>query len=166
MLVIIRGNACSGKSTIAERLRTSFKNPKRVAVIHTTIFYWEIVHGDTKKMVMENTKDILNNYLKNKYDVILEGTLSDKNKKGNLYVSDFLKLAKKYKVPSKEFFFEADFSELKKREKNRKKISLKRLKEFYDKTNKTKKGDEIIIDTSKKSINKVLREVRGHLVIK
>ena len=65
MLIIIRGNACSGKSTIAEKLRTYFKNQKKTAVIHTTIFYWEIVRGDNPKVVMENTKRILDNYLKN-----------------------------------------------------------------------------------------------------
>ena len=162
MLIIIRGNACSGKSTIAEKLRDYFRN-KTTAVIHTEIFYWGIVKGDSSEVVMENTKRILDNYLKNKYNVILEGTLSKKNKKGKLYVKDFLKVAKKYKVPIKEFFLEADFSELKKREKGREKISLKRLKEFYDETHKTKSKHEIVIDTSKKSINQVLNELKKHL---
>ena len=162
MLIIIRGNACSGKSTIAEKLRSYFKE-KKTAVIHTEIFYWGIVRGDSSEVVMENTKRILDNYLKNKYNVILEGTLSKKNKKGKLYVKDFLKVAKKYKVPIKEFFLEADFSELKKREKGRGKISLKKLKEFYDETHKTKSKHEIVIDTSKKSINQVLNELKKHL---
>ena len=141
----------------------NFKNQKKTAVIHTTIFYWEIVEGDSPEIVMENTKRILDNYLKNKYNVVLEGTLSNKNEKGELYIKDFLKLAKKYNIPTKEFFFEASFSELKKREKNRKKISLKKLKEFYNKTHKTKRKEEIVIDTSNKSINQVLNEVKKHL---
>jgi len=163
MLIIIRGNACSGKSTVAEKLRTYFKSQKKVAVIHTTIFYWGIVQGDVPEIALENTKRILDNYLENGYNVILEGTLSNKNNKGELYANQFLKVAKKYKVPVKQFFFKADFCELKKREKSRKKISLKRLKEFYDKTTETIKKDEIVIDTTGKSVLSVVREVRGRL---
>ena len=78
MLIIIRGNACSGKSTVAERLRTYFKNQKKTAVIHPSTFYWEIVHEDKPRIVMEILIKILDTYLKNKYNVILEGsTLSN-----------------------------------------------------------------------------------------
>jgi len=163
MLIIIRGNAGSGKSTIAEKLREIFPNPKKVAVIHTEIFYWEIVKGDSVETVMENTKRIIDNYLKNKYHVILEGTLSNKDKEGNLYINSILKIAKKYKVLIKQFFFETSFSELERREKSRNKISLEQLRHLYDKTLKTKRKDEILIDTSDKSTNEVLNEVRKHL---
>jgi predicted kinase len=163
MLILIRGNACSGKSTIAEKLRNYFKDLKKTAVIHTTVFYWEMVFGDSSDVVMENTKRILDNYLKNGYDVILEGTLSNRKEDGKLYIMDFLKLAKKYNVPTKEFFFEADLCELEKREKIRKKIPIKRLKEFYERTHQTKRKEEIVIDTSKKSLNQVLKEVKKYL---
>jgi guanylate kinase len=164
MLIIIRGNACSGKSTVSEKLRTCFKNQRKTAVIHTTIFYWEIVHGDKPEIVMENTRRIVDNYLKNKYDVILEGsTLSNKDKKGKLYLDGFLKIAKKHKTRVKQFFFKADFEVLKKREKKRKQISMKRLKEFYAKSNKAKRKEEIVIDTSNKSINQVVKEVEKKL---
>jgi predicted kinase len=160
-LIIIRGNACSGKSTVAEELRKKFKNQKKVAIIHTTMFYWGIVEGDNPAVVMENTKRILDNYLKNGYNVVLEGTLANKDKKGRLHVDGFLKVAKKYRVSVKQFFFKADFCELKKREKIRRKISLKRLKEFYDKTSGTVRKDEIVIDTTGKSIRQVVNEVWG-----
>ncbi|MBD3253378.1 AAA family ATPase [Candidatus Pacearchaeota archaeon] len=161
MLVIIRGNACSGKSTVADRLRNHFKNQSKTAVIHTTMFYWEIVHGDSPKIVMENTKRILDNYLRNKYDVILEGsTLSNKDKKGKIYLERFLRIAKKYKTPVKQFFFEADFEILKHREKKRKQISIKKLKEFYNNSNKTRKKEEIVINTSNKSINQVVNQIK------
>ena len=160
-LIIIRGNACSGKSTVAEGLRKKFKNQKKVAIIHTTIFYFGIVEGDSPEVVMGNTKRILDNYLSKGYNVVLEGTLANKDKKGRLYVDGFLKVARKYGVPVKQFFFKADFDELKKREKKRKKIPLKRLKTFYEKTNKTIRNDEIVIDTTGKSIRQVVREVWG-----
>ena len=162
-LIIIRGNSCSGKSTIAEKLRKEFKNQKRVAIIHTTIFYWEIVLGDDPKIAMENTKRILDNYLKNGYNVILEGTLSFKDKKGDLYIDNFLRIAKNYNVSTKQFFFKADFCELKKREKKRRKISIKRLKESYNKTSKTIRKKEIIIDTTGKSIRQVVNEIKKEL---
>lgn len=163
MLIIIRGNACSGKSTIAEGLRDFFKKNK-VAVVHMSIFYWEIVKGDKPEIGMQNAERIIDNYLKNKYDVILEGsTLSYKDKNNGLYLDRFIKLAKKYRAPIKQFFFEADFEVLKQRERKRKQISIKKLKEFYDKSNKTKRKEEIIIDTSNKSINQVLIEVKKNL---
>ena len=163
MLIIIRGTACSGKSIVADELKKYFKNQKKLAVIHTSIFYHGIVYGDKPEVAMENTKRILDNYLKNKYDVILEGTLSFKDKKGKLYLDNFVKLSKKYKTPLKQFFFQADFSELKKREKKRRKISLKLLKKMYDITMNSKKKDEIIIDTTNKTIKQVINEVKRNL---
>lgn len=163
-LIIIRGNACSGKSTIAEKLRKKFKNLKKVAIIHTTIFYWEIVEGDSSEVVMENTKRILDNYLKNGYDVVLEGTLASKDKNGKLYLDGLLKVAKKYNVSVSQFFFKTDFCELKKREKSRKKISIKRLRELYDKTNETERESEIVIDTTEKSIKEVVEGVWGRVL--
>ena len=164
MLIIIRGNACSGKSTVAERLRKYFKNQKKTAVIHPSTFYWEIVKGDKPKTVMENVIRILDNYLENKYNVILEGsTLSNKTESGEYYIDKILKVAKKYKTPVKQFFFKADFEVLKKRERKRKQISLRKLKEFYDKSNKIKRKEELIINTSNKSINQVVNEVKNRL---
>lgn len=163
MLIIIRGTACSGKSTVADELRKSFKNKRKLAVIHTSIFYHGIVNGDKPEIAMENTLRILDNYLKNKYNVILEGTLSFKDKNGNLYLDKFVKLSKKYKTPLKQFFFQAEFSELKEREKKRAKISLKLLKKMYNTAINTKKDDEIVIDTTNKTINQVVNEVRRNL---
>jgi len=162
MLVIIRGNACSGKSTVAEKLRDNFKS--KTAVIRTSIFFWEIVYGDSIKMGMENTKLIIENYLRNNYNVILEGSsLSNKDKNGKLYLDSFLKVAKKYKTPIKQLFFEADFEVLKEREKKRKQISLKKLREYYNKSNKSRREEDIIINTSNKSIRQVVNEVNNHL---
>ncbi len=91
-LIIIRGVSGSGKSTVADELRKYFG--KDVAVIHTSIFYHEIVKGDKPEIVMENTYRILDNYLKNKYSVILEGTLSFKDKNNRYYFERFIRLAK------------------------------------------------------------------------
>jgi uridine kinase len=160
--VIIRGVACSGKSTIADRLRELFQEDK-VAIIHTEIFYYGIVRGDNPKIAMENTKRILDNYLENKYTVILEGTLSFRDSKGKLYVDTFVNIAKRYKIPIKRFFFVASLEELKKRERKRNKISLRSVKKFYNLALKSVKKDEIIIDTTNKSILQVLKEIKKEL---
>ena len=84
-------------------------------------------------------------------------------KSGEHYIDKIIKVAKKYNTPTRQFFFKADFDVLRKREKKRKQISIKKLKEFYDKSNKIKRKEEIIIDTSNKSINQVTNEVKGKL---
>lgn len=162
-LIIIRGVSCSGKSIVADQIRKYFKEQRKVAVIHTSIFYHQIVNGDKPEIAMENTKRILDNYLKNRYDIILEGTLSFRDKKGKLYLDNFLKLAKKYKTPVKQFFFETDFLELKEREKKRKKISIGLLKKMYDTAIKTKRENEIMINTTNKTIKQVVKEVIKNL---
>ena len=162
MLIILRGNACSGKSTIAEHLRSHFKDAQ-TAIIRTELFYWEIVRGDCPYVAMENTRRILDTYLKNGYHVVLEGTLAKRDEKGQLYIKRFLRTAKKHGVQAHVFFLEAQFSELKRREKARKKLSLKRLKELYGETNEARIPQEIVIDTSDLSINRVLAQIRTHI---
>ncbi len=161
-LIIIRGAAGSGKSTIAEKLRTFFPKSK-TAIIHTSVFYHEIVDGDAPEIAMENTKRILDNYLKNKYTVIIEGTLLFKNKKGNLYSDEFITTARKYKVPVKRFFFTASLGELKRREKKRRKISLRAVSKFYNLAIDSKEKGETIIDTTDKPISQVLSLVIGRI---
>ncbi len=160
-LIIIRGVSGSGKSTIAEKLRKHF--PKKTAVIHTEMFYWGIVNGDKPETVMENTRRIVDNYLKNDYTVILEGTLSFRDKKGNLYINKCKKLAKKYNVKLKQFFLFAEMNELKKREKVRRKISLKLLSERYKLCMGTINKNEVFIDTTKKTISEVLKEIKKEI---
>ncbi len=155
--IILRGNPCTGKSTIAEELRNHFN--KKTAVIHTSVFYHGIVNGDSPEVAMENTRRIVDNYLKNKYNVILEGTLSFKDKKGKLYLDNFVNLGKKYKANTKIFFLEANINELIKRENKRKKISINRLKYLYKITSENKKENETVIDTTNKSIRLVLNQI-------
>lgn len=161
-LIVIRGSPCSGKSTIAEELRKAFPKGK-TAVIHTSIFYHEIVKGDIPEIAMENTKKILDTYLKNNYTVILEEILSFKDSYGKLYVNNVIRVAKRYKVPIKRFFFTASLQELEKRERKRRKISLRVLKKLYDTAMNSKGADEKVIDTTNKSILEVLKEVKKNL---
>lgn len=162
MLVILRGNACSGKSTIAEELRASFATAK-TAIIHTELFYWGIVQGDTTEVAMENTKRIIDSYLSNGYHVVVEGTLSRRDARGTLYVDGFLDLAQSYGVPVKMFFLEASFAELERRELVRGKISLDELRAFYEETNATRTDRDVIIDTTDKTTEQVRGEVASRL---
>lgn len=156
-LVIIRGVAGSGKSSVAEELRKHF--PKKTAVIHTEMFYWGIVQGDSPEVVMENVSRLVDNYLKNKYSVIVEGTLSFRDKRGDLYVNVFERLAKRYGVKTSVIFFDTALGELKKREKKRKKISLERLKKLRKIALESKGEDDFVVDTTNKNIGKVVKEV-------
>ena len=112
---------------------------------------------------MENTRRIVDNYLKNGYNVILEGTLSYKDKKGKLYLDNFIKLGNKYNINAKVFFLKADLNVLINREKKRKLISLNRLKYLYNITNKSKNNKDIFIDTTKISIEVVIKKIKGAL---
>ncbi len=159
--IILRGNPATGKSTIAEELRKNFN--KKTAVIHTIVFYFQIVNGDSPEIAMENTRRIVDNYLKNGYNVILEGTLSYKDKKGKLYLDNFIKLGNKYNINAKVFFLKADLNVLINREKKRKLISLNRLKYLYNITNKSKNNKDIFIDTTKISIEVVIKKIKGAL---
>jgi|TARA_B100001971_G_C18251112_1_gene578291 predicted kinase len=162
-LIIIRGVACSGKTTIAEKLRKYFPKEK-TAIIHTNMFYHGIVDGDkNNEVVIENARRIADNYLKNNYTVILEGTLSYKDKNGKLYLNKFISLGRKYKVKTIQLFFTTNFEELQIRETKRNRLSIKKLKKFYNRAINTKKNNEITIDTTNKSIEKVLIEVNKNI---
>lgn len=156
-LIIIRGAAGSGKSTLAENLRKHL--PKKTAIIHTSLFFWEIVDGGDTQISLENTYKIIDNYLKNKYKVVLEGTLAQKTKKGRYWVDKLESLAKKHNKKAHRFFLTADLKELREREKKRKKITQKRLTEFYKKTHATYSKRDILIDTTHKSPNKLVTEI-------
>jgi predicted kinase len=158
MLVVLRGNACSGKSTIAEELRSRLTNAK-AAVIHTELFYWGIVHGDSPEVAMENTRSLVDTYLRNGYHVVVEGTLSRRDERGDLYVNGLMRLAEKHETRALMFFLEASYAELERREKSRGKIPLDELRAFYDETNRTKSDRDIVIDTTNKTVEQVTAEI-------
>lgn len=162
VFIIIRGVPCSRKSTIADKMREHFCE-KKIAIIHTSIFYHSIVNGDSPAIVMENTKRIIDNYLKNKYTVVLEGTLSFKNHDGEPYINCFIKLGKKHKVKTKQFFFYCDLKEAVRREKTRKKISIMLLKKMFNTALSIRSKGEFLIDTTKKSNKKIISEILGYL---
>lgn len=155
-LIIIRGVAGSGKSTLAENLRPHF--PKKTAVIHTTLFYWEIVNGDSPEVALENAYLLTKNYLKNGYTVILEGTLYKKDSKGIYWADKFEKLGKTQKAKVDRIFLTASSHKLIQRERKRKKISLAKLQEFRKKILPTLSEKDALIDTTALSPKAVLRK--------
>lgn len=73
-VIVLRGPAGAGKSTLAEHLREAMKYP--CAVVDTDIFSWQCVPGESdKQVVYENVLLVAENYLRHGYSVIVSGLI-------------------------------------------------------------------------------------------
>ena len=82
-LIILRGPAASGKSTLAREIQRRCRS--KTAVIDTDLFNWSIVPGeDDNAVVYENVVTISSNYLRHNYNVIIEGLIVSSEEQGAL----------------------------------------------------------------------------------
>lgn len=82
-LVVLRGPAGAGKSTLARAIQRAIKT--KTAVIDTDIFNWQIRPGeDNKTVVYDNVAVITANYLRYGYNVIVEGLIITTEERGGI----------------------------------------------------------------------------------
>ena len=79
-LIILRGPAGAGKSTLAKviqsTINTASTTDRIVATIDTDLFNWEIVPGESNKaLVFKNLSTLSQNYLLAGYSVIISGLI-------------------------------------------------------------------------------------------
>ena len=164
-LIIIRGCAAVGKGTLAKGL--SEKITGKVAKLTLDDFQWEMTA--TKKRTekdfevsFNNYLFVLENYLKNNYDVIAEDIwlkyygYPDKSTDINKVIS----LGKKYKARIILILLKAGWNTIKSRNKIRHRIMKeKELKDVYEKIYSIKIKNEFVIDIDKKSKKQISKEV-------
>lgn len=82
-LVVLRGPAGAGKSSLAEALRQELGYP--AAAIDTDLFNWMIVPGESnKRVVYDNLCLLAESYLRYGYDVIVSGLILTHEEQGAL----------------------------------------------------------------------------------
>ena len=165
-LIIVRGPPAIGKSTIVKELAQ--KLPSIVSVINIDTLRWDFIPKRPKsfndhEIVYKNLKDIVNNSLKAGINVVIEGILASKDKKGNLRVNEFSKLRKKG-VQVINIYLKGTKDVQKKRFQSRSKkytakITSREIKEWSDLSNKSISKKDIIIDTTNESINSIVDKI-------
>lgn len=82
-LVVLRGPAGVGKSTLAAALRDELGYP--AAAVDTDMFNWAIVPGESNKQVVyENVCLLVESYLRHGYDVVVSGLIFGYEEQGAL----------------------------------------------------------------------------------
>jgi predicted kinase len=82
-VVVLRGPAGVGKSTLAAALRDTLGYP--TAAIDTDLFNWAIVPGESNKQVVYDNLGLLaESYLRYDYDVVISGLILTAEERGAL----------------------------------------------------------------------------------
>lgn len=82
-VIVLRGPAGVGKSTLAEALRDALGYP--TAAIDTDLFNWTIVPGEPNKRVVYDSLGLLaESYLRYDYDVVISGLILTDEEHGAL----------------------------------------------------------------------------------
>jgi cytidylate kinase len=166
-LLIINGYAGAGKSSTASR----FAKKYGFALIAQDIFLFQLnafsekEGGLTEKdhtIAIKNIHDCALNYMRTKRDIVIEGALVSLSKKDPLDIKDFIKLGQRMNYKVVVVTFIADQEVRIKRQKKRKHVVPKSIDKKLREANRIiceEISDEIIIDTSKLSINTVVKKL-------
>jgi len=160
-LIIIRGYSGTGKSTISKMIAEKHD----YALLREDTFFFAFnphkVHDKKDyKVTFDNILDCVENYMQQGQKIIIEGALAPIVEENPLDIKRFTKLAKKYNYDLIRLLFIANENECYKRMKKRGHIVKKEIyKKLIKKINQLKSKGEIIIDTSKGTINQNLKKV-------
>jgi len=164
-LVIIRGYSASGKTSVA----TEIAKRKRFQLIgYDTFFFGLNRHRDFLpsdfKITFSSVLDCLENCMKHKRNVILEGALSPIHKWDVFDIKKILALARKYDYKIVRILLVADYKICKKRMAIRKSpVHKGTFDQIAVKIRDTPEKGEIIIDTSNLSMAQLLEKVNAHI---
>ena len=164
-LIIIRGCPAVGKGTLARELSEKLKG--KVAKLTLDEFQWEMTA--TKKrskkefeISFKNFLNVLEEYLKNNYDVIAEDIwvqhygYPDKSTD----VNKVIELGKKYQTKTHLFLLKAELATIKARNSIRHRImEEKELKDIYDNIYSKSLDNEFVIKVDGKSKEQIAKEV-------
>lgn len=154
-LLIIRGSGGSGKSTAGKILRDKLRG--KTALLCPDTFYWDICgKDDNSELVYEALNRLIDLYLNQGYNVILEGILSRKDDNGNLMINQFINLGKKHDANVKSFFLKVSLETAQKRDNKRGDLLGKDdTKKYHEKSLNSKHENDIEIDTENQEPSKV-----------
>lgn len=174
-LIIVRGPSCVGKSIVSKELSRELKKKcKKLALIPVDLSISKLVikldKFDEKfsKLKQKNTEDLVNNFLSNNYDVVVEG-LFCKTSNGKYYLDKMLSIGRENKAKISVIELHASFETIKQRIKKRSKENpkhdnnLKNSKRRYDSFMKYPYKKAIKIDTENKSIKSIVKEIKGKI---
>lgn len=162
-LLIIRGSGGSGKSTVGKILRDKLHG--KTALLCPDTFYWDICgKDDNSELVYEALNRLIDLYLNQGYNVILEGILSKKDKMENLKINQFIDLGKKYKANVRLFFLKVSLETALKRDNKRGDLLGKEdTKKYHEKSINSKHENEVEIDVENQEPSKVVELILLHL---
>jgi len=162
-LLIIRGSGGSGKSTVGKILRDKLQG--KTALLCPDTFYWDICgKDDNSELVYEALNRLIDLYLGQGYNVILEGILSRKDKNENLIINQFVDIGNKYKANVKLFFFKVSLETAQKRDNKRGDLLGKEnTKKYHEKSLNSKHENDTEIDAENQDPSKVAELILQNL---
>jgi predicted ABC-type ATPase len=162
-LLIIRGSGGSGKSTVGKILRNKLHG--KTALLCPDTFYWDICgKDDNSELVYEALSRLIDLYLNQGYNIILEGILSRKDDNGNLKINQFIDLGNKYKANVKLFFLKVSLETAIKRDNKRGELLGKEdTKKYHEKSLNSKHDNEIEIDVENQEPSKVAELILSYI---
>lgn len=150
-LILIRGPAGTGKSTVSKLLQK--KLGEKTALIEMDHLYYTVLQNDVNhKMVLDAVISMADVFLKNNYNIIFEGVFTVPfNKQTNKLEHDqIFKLAKKYNIDLKIIFLDVSLETAIERDKMRygsKKLRKDYVSKLHAKTRARRHEREIVVNT-------------------
>lgn len=161
-LVIVRGPACSGKTTICREIRNYDKKIAMVSVDNTKLIFSNF-KDETLDDVHKSVNVILADLLDRGFSVVLEGIL-----KKPIYTKEIIEIAKKRNIPYVIYQLECSLEALKARDRSREGVTKKGYDplgdELIESIYKTVEGNPIEgaikINTEEKTIEECIEIIR------
>lgn len=171
-VIIVRGPICVGKSSISHLLSDKLKEKvKKLAYIPIDVSIYpfmktfsKLSNKERRDIMQENVELILENFLKRKFTVIVDGGFHRKHN-NEFALERLIRIAKKYKIKTDIIELYAPLGILHKRISERKKNNPcawnnpKETEEKYKKFMKTLHKGAILIDTENKSVEKIVNQI-------
>ena len=157
-LIILRGPSGAGKTTVTKIIRKKLKG--KTAVLCSDPFYHGICIREQNKDVVYGALYLLTgHYLKNGYNVILEGVLSSKKNK-KLRIDKFKRLGKRYGARVTMFYLNVDVRTAVKRRKRKEYVMTPRyVKKIHSMSIVSKHKDDYEVDVKGKTPRKIANEI-------
>ena len=169
-VVIVRGGPASGKGTLATKLAELL--PKPVALLEQDQFRWGFhkigrdiaeVSSDEHRFAHQNLLKLFEEYLNNgSYQIILEGlfTWNDSSSPQGS-IQQIVELANRYDYEVRCILLKASKEELIQRNSQREySVPPAEFDELFNAVYKTVGESEVVVDTSHKSIDESLEDLR------
>lgn len=160
-LIILGGSSSVGKTTVSKEIAKKLSGD--VAIIEMDHFRWNFIFepkqgGYANKVSHDAARLSVLAYLKNGFNVIFEGTFSEKDKNNKLFIEKLIKQANKF--PTSVFHLKYSLKKCLERNKLKElKIPEQTIKRIHQRHEVTKLPNEIIINVGKKSASDIALEI-------